>query len=242
MLLQSHYPPVAARRHAIDPIPEELYRQLLQALRRTLPMATLEHQTLPGCGALKLALINADFPTGPLPPEVMRAVVAEPAYWAFCWGSGQALARHLLANPSVVDGQRVLDLGSGSGVAGIAAALAGAREVIACDIDADALLATRYNARLNNTPVHCLTDFTTEPAFDLVLMADVLYDKSNLPLLDLARAAAREVWVADSRISELTDPAFELQTTIEALTLPNLGEFDEFGTTRIWADRGTGSQ
>lgn len=212
-----------------------LLRQLQQALGRTLPTASLEEQTLPGCGALRLALINADFPTGPLAPEIMRAVIAEPAYWAFCWGSGQALARYLLTNPDIVAGRRVLDLGSGSGVAGIAASLAGARSVIACDIDQDAQLATRYNAQLNNTPIELVEDFTTGAQYDIVLLADVLYDKSNLPLLAMARAAGKEVWVADSRIRELSDPAFELRTTLHALTLPNLGEFDEFGTTQIWS-------
>jgi len=200
-------------------------------------MGRLEHQYLPDLPPgheLQLALINADFPTGPLPAEVMHNVVAQPAYWAFCWGSGQALARYLLDNPQLVAAQRVLDLGSGSGVAGIAAAMAGAAEVIACDIDHDAALATQYNAELNDVAITLVDDFTTAPNFDSVLMADVLYDASNLPLLQRARAAAREVWVADSRIGVLTDPDYELRAELKALTIPNLGEFDEFGVTRIW--------
>ena len=204
-------------------------------------MAYLEEQELPNCAGLRLALINADFPIGPLPPEVMHAVVAEPAYWAFCWGSGQALARYLLAEPHIVANKTVLDLGSGSGVAGIAAALAGAAIVSACDTDPDAQLATQYNARLNKVAIRGVDDFTLEAKeapFDVVLMADVLYDKSNLPLLKLAQKAARSVWVADSRISELSEPGFELRTTINALTLPNLGEFDEFGKTKIWCATG----
>lgn len=200
-------------------------------------MGRLEHQRLPnlpeGC-KLELALINPDFPTGPLPGDVMHAVVANPAYWAFCWGSGQGLARYLLENPTLVRNKRVLDLGSGSGVAGIAAAQAGAAEVIACDIDADAVLATAYNAALNNVSIRLVDDFVSEPKYDAVLMADVLYDASNLPLLASARSAAHEVWVADSRIGELADPDYELRAELKALTIPNLGEFDEFGVTRIW--------
>jgi len=207
---------------------------LESALRRTLPMASLEEQTLPYCRGLKLALINADFPIGPLPPDIMHAVVAEPAYWAFCWGSGQALARFLLEHPEIVADKSVLDLGSGSGVAGIAAALAGASRVAACDTDQDAQLATAHNARLNKVAIDLLDDFSAAKPFDIVLMADVLYDKSNLPLLAAAQNAAHSVWVADSRISRLSEPGFELRTTIEALTLPNLGEFDEFGTSKIW--------
>jgi len=119
-------------------------------------------------------------------------------------------------------------------VAGIAAAMAGATRVSACDTDQDAQLATRYNARLNNVAIDLIDDFTSEAPFDVVLMADVLYDQSNLPLLKLAQRVATSVWVADSRISELSEPGFKLHTTIDALTLPNLGEFDEFGKSKIW--------
>ena len=34
--------------------------------------------------SIQLALFNRDFPTGPLPEQVMRDVIAKPAYWAFC--------------------------------------------------------------------------------------------------------------------------------------------------------------
>ena len=69
---------------------------LQRRLRATLPMARLDCRPLPGCPEISLALINDDFPLGPLPPDVMRAVIARPAYWSLCWGSGLALARHLL--------------------------------------------------------------------------------------------------------------------------------------------------
>jgi hypothetical protein len=65
-------------------------------------------------------------------------------------------------------------------------------------------------------------------------MADVLYDRANLPLLTAAADHAREVLVADSRIAALPDPAYREITTIEALTHPNLGEFDEFRTVRLF--------
>lgn len=211
---------------------------LQDRLQATLPMARLEVVPLPGCANIRLALINADFPSGPLPPEVSRAVIAQPAYWAFCWGSGLALARFLLEQPEIVRGRRVLDLGSGSGVAAIAAALAGAAAVTACDIDPDARAATAVNAALNG--VTCtITASLAECGrdHDLVLMADVLYDRSNLPLLALAAAHAREVLVADSRVSEIPDPDYRPIAALEALTLPNLGEFDEFRTVRLFTRR-----
>ena len=69
---------------------------------------------------------------------------------------------------------------------------------------------------------------------DIVLLADVLYDKSNLPLPQQAQRLAPQVLVADSRIQHLPDSAYQEITQIQALTFPNLGEFDEFGTTRLF--------
>ncbi len=65
-------------------------------------------------------------------------------------------------------------------------------------------------------------------------MADVLYDKSNLALLDEVKRRFANVLVADSRVRELPDPDFQLITEINALTFPNLGEFDEFQTVRVF--------
>jgi len=204
-------------------------------LHRTLPDARIEVQALPGCPGIRLGLINADFPVGPLPPEVMRAVINRPAYWAFCWGSGLALARMLLDAPEWVRGRRVVDLGPGSGVVAIAAALAGAAHVIACDNDPDALAATAANAALNGVDLELVDDLAAvPPGQDLLLMADVLYDRSNFPLLEQATALARETLVADSRIATLPSAAYRQIGEIEALTFPNLGEFDEYRTVRIF--------
>jgi len=227
-----------------DPsLPAALARDLdalAARLQRTIPDARLTLQPLPGCPNLRLALINADYPTGPLPEAVMRAVIAAPAYWAFCWGSGLALARWLLAHPDQVRGRRVVDLGPGSGVVAIAAALAGADAVIACDNDADALAATAFNARLNGVKIDLAPRLEAVPAGqDLLLMADVLYDRSNLPLLREAAALANTALVADSRIQSLPDPAYRLIGTDDALTLPNLGEFDEFRTVRFFLSERT---
>lgn len=205
---------------------------LTHHLHRTLPMGRIETQPLPGCSEIVLGLINADFPTGPLPPEVMRDVIEHPAYWAFCWGSGLALARFLLDNPGWVRDKRVVDLGSGSGVAGIAAALAGAGNVIACDTDPDARRATQANAELNAVTIN--VQRTLPASCDVILMADVLYDAQNLPLLSLAQRHASEVLVADSRVTTLPDPAYREIARIDALTYPNLGEFDEFQTAHLF--------
>ena len=205
------------------------------ALRRTLPDADLEIVQLPSLEQIRLALINADYQTGPLPAEVMYRVIANPAYWAFCWGSGLALARWLSQNPEVVSGKRVVDVGCGCGIGAIAAKLAGAAYVVACDNDEDALLITQANAELNGATLDYTADVADLTAdFDLVLMADVLYDKSNYPLLQLVKKLAAQTIVADSRIGTIDDADFQLFHTAQALTYPNLGEFDEFKDVRFF--------
>jgi predicted nicotinamide N-methyase len=76
-----------------------------------------------------------------------------PPFWAFPWPGGAALARYLLDEPAAVAGRRVVDLGCGSGLVSIAAALAGAAHVLALDLDPLALTATGLNAGLNGVPV-----------------------------------------------------------------------------------------
>ena len=49
--------------------------------------------------------------------------VEAPPYWVYQWAGGLALARYLLDRPETVAGLRVLDLGAGSGIVGIAAAM-----------------------------------------------------------------------------------------------------------------------
>lgn len=214
--------------------------RLEQALRRTLPDARIEVVSLPDCEHIRLGLINADYQTGPLDSDVMQAVIRAPAYWAFCWGSGLALARFLLEQPERVRGRSVVDLGSGSGVGAIAAALAGARRVVACDTDPDARLASAANASLNGVDVEIHASLSGR--WDVLLMADVLYDRGNLPLLDLAQQHAADVLVADSRVTELPDPAYREIARIDALTLPNLGEFDEFRTAHLFHWQRPGAQ
>ena len=102
----------------------------------------------------------------------------------------------------------------------------------ACDTDPDARLATAMNAELNGVQIE-VREALPDRA-DLLLMADVLYDRSNLPLLRLAQAHAREVLVADSRVTALPDSSYRKIARIEALTIPNLGEFDEYRTAHLF--------
>jgi predicted nicotinamide N-methyase len=99
-------------------------------------------------------------------------------YWAYWWGGGLALARYVLDHPAQVAGHRVLDLGAGSGLVGIAAARAGAAMVTASEIDPHARAAIALNAALNQvTLAEIVGDMTDGPApdADLLLVGDVFY-------------------------------------------------------------------
>lgn len=215
--------------------------QLTRILQGVLNQAHAELVALPYTPQIELFLINKDFPQSQLSREEMLAVLDMPAYWAFCWASGQVLAKFLLDQPQWVAGKTVVDFGSGSGVVAIAAAMAGAGKVIACDIDPDALVATRCNVAHNQVAVEVIEDFyQLEHAVDIIIVADVLYDRENLPWLDTFLEHAAEVLVADSRIKNFDFPPYQLIAEMEGATVPDLDEFDEFRWVRIFHGRRAG--
>lgn len=119
-----------------------------------------------------------------------------PPYWAFCWGSGQALARYLLDHPEEVRGLDVVDFGAGGGVASIAAAYAGARRVVAVDTDPSARAAALANAALNGATLEVSPRMPSE--WDVLLASDVLYERSNAAwLLELGQSADRRILLSD---------------------------------------------
>lgn len=207
------------------PVPCADSHQLDAALRALLPGARLTPTALPLVPELQLWLINADYPVGPLPPAVTRVLMEAPPYWAFCWGSGAVLARWLLDHPEEVRGKTVLDFGAGSGVVAVAAALAGARRAIACDLDPQSLAAARANARLNRVQIGESADFfrLAEPV-DLIVAADVLYDRDNLPFLAAFRERAPTVLVADSRVRHFAEPGYRTLWSQVCIAVPDLGE------------------
>ena len=209
-------------------------KMLQQALTQLLGDASLSAETLPGTD-LKLWLIDADNMDRAFSPEETRRILEEPPYWCLCWASGLALARWLAEKPEWVAGKRVLDFGAGSGVAAIAAAKAGAAEVVACDLDPLALEACRANAELNGVVLSYSADFfQEEDRFDLIIVADVLYDRANLPLLDHFLTRGRQALVADSRVRDFQHPLYTRLAVLDACTWPDLAEPAEFRNVSLY--------
>ncbi|MGE7371161.1 class I SAM-dependent methyltransferase [Neorhizobium sp. NPDC001467] len=128
-----------------------------------------------------------------------------PPYWAYGWAGGTVLACFVLDERHHVAGRRVLDLGCGSGLVGIAAAKAGAARVIASDIDANALTATRLNAALNGVSVETLAGDLLAGAppadVDVVLVGDLFYDRGTAERawswLSACRSVGLQVLIGD---------------------------------------------
>jgi predicted nicotinamide N-methyase len=126
-----------------------------------------------------------------------------PPFWAFAWPGGQALARYLLDNPGIVAGRVVLDLGAGSGLTTIAAALAGASAVLASELDPFAVAAIGLNAAANDVQVTVTGDLLdgAGEAADIVLAADIWYERHlaerALGLLQRARERGATALVGD---------------------------------------------
>jgi predicted nicotinamide N-methyase len=111
--------------------------------------------------------------------EELAEMGLPPPFWAFAWAGGQGLARYILDNPWNVQGSRVLDFATGSGMVAIAAAKAGAASVLAADIDPFCAAAVRLNAAANGVEIAFDNrDFIGENnGFDVLLAGDVFYDK-----------------------------------------------------------------
>ena len=110
-------------------------------------------------------------------------------YWAELWDSAMGIALHLAENPSRFDLRScsVLDLGCGMGLSGTAAAGLGGR-VLFADLESPALLFARLNSlpwrrRVRTRQLNWQRDRLNE-RFDLIIGADILYEKAQWPYLE----------------------------------------------------------
>lgn len=178
----------------------------------------LRPRVLTLCPELKLWLLGDDVDLSQRVSELFNIDVAP--YWAFCWGSGQALARYVLDHPELVRGKVVADFGAGCGVAALAALQAGARRAIAIDIDAHALNACQENAKLNGLALE--TAQSLPAAYDVLLASDVLYELGNRDLLEACIAANRTVLISDPLRHHMPRLEHKVRAHYEVRTVPDV--------------------
>lgn len=123
--------------------------------------------------------------------DAVGARVGAP-FFGLVWPGAQLLAASIRDGMIPVAGLRVADVGCGSGVAAVAAARAGAREVLAVDVDplacaAASILASRHGVSVRPVVGDPLVDEALLDDVDVVLCGDLVYSK------DVAAAAARAV-------------------------------------------------
>ncbi len=208
---------------------------LTEIVHEILPTARIETLPLDNGTGIELYLMNEDYPQGQLPQEAALQLMEQPYYWAFCWASGLVLSQYIVNNPELVRGKRVVDFGCGSGVVAIAAAKAGAAEVIACDIDPVAQIASRENAQLNGVELTISDDFENiDGHVDIIIVADVLYDRDNFPWLQRFVERADDVLIADSRVKNFDHPPYQQIARCDGCTMPDLDESAEFRDVRLY--------
>ena len=154
-------------------------------------------------------------------------------YFGAIWPSAEALVATVLGGPAL-DGLHVLDLGCGLGPCGFAAARRGAR-VTFFDWEPRALEIVALSARAQGRPAEAFElfvgDWRTPPPFgpfDLILGADLLYERRNAPAVAAFLAGhlkpGAEAWIADpGRLHAKPFPSLAAQAGLERVATEPLG-------------------
>lgn len=118
-------------------------------------------------------------------------------WWPGCsmWESADVLARHLSEEPERVYGRRVLELGAGCALSGLAAGALGARQVLLTD---EVVCMAAHNLEANFGELPELSRrfkvqklrwgdqaqiAASEPPYDVILGSDLLYESDQLEVL-----------------------------------------------------------
>lgn len=187
-----------------------------------------------------LNLAEESLPIWQRSEEQLGELNVPPPFWAFAWAGGQALARYLLDHPETCRGRSVVDLGAGSGLTAIAAAMTGARAVTASDIDALAVEACRLNAVANGVEISVTNqDLLAGPAApaDVILVGDLFYERALsdrvLAYIGTATAAGADVYIGDPRRSYFPRDRFKRLAEYQVPVTREL-EDSEIKRTAVW--------
>lgn len=211
--------------------PEKL---LQQALHELVPGAFLRWQSVPSLG-LEAFLLDLESASQPLDTRTSERVMNAPPFWGLLWPAGHLMARISKSHPSLVEGRRCVDLGCGSGLVSVVLAQSGARAV-AADSDPSSLCVTELHLKRHRLEAEVTSCW--KGSADLLILADFLYDETNLQVLSSFRGRAEEIVVIDSRLEILDDSDFQFLGVSSDLAYPDLDPHREFGTVRAWY-RGT---
>jgi predicted nicotinamide N-methyase len=194
---------------------------------------------------IRLHLASEAAPLWQKTEEELGELGLPPPFWAFAWAGGQALARYILDHCDIVRGRNVVDLASGSGLVAIAAAIAGARRVIAADIDGFASMAIGLNSRLNDVAIEIMNDdllAKPPPCCNVILVGDLFYEKAlaerACAWLKRAEAEGIDVLIGDPGRSYL--PRDELERIAEySVPVSRDLEDAEIKRSAVWRLRGS---
>lgn len=210
--------------------------------RRDFVRANTRLRPVPHVPEIRLHLADESVPLWHKTEEELGAIGLPPPYWAFAWAGGQALARYLLDHRELVAGARVLDLAAGSGLVGIAAALAGAAPVVASDIDALAEDAIALNGAANGVYVEVLVqDLLDRPVpgsrYDVILVGDLFYERDTaaraLAFLEAHAAHGSRVLIGDPGRTYLPRHRLEMCREYSVPVTRDLEDYD-IKRTAVW--------
>lgn len=189
---------------------------------------------------IRLRLADESVPIWQKSEEELGEINVPPPFWAFAWAGGQALARYLLDHPEICRGHAVIDLGTGSGLTAIAAAMTGADSVLAADIDCLALAACRLNAAANGVDFSVTSEDLLAMPPDpvaVVLVGDLFYERALadrvLRYIDAAKGLGAAVYIGDPQRSYFPRDRFTLLTSYEVPVTREL-EDAEIKKTAVW--------
>ncbi len=171
--------------------------------------------------------------------DEMELGLGPPPFWAFAWAGGQALARYIGEHPAEVAGKKVLDFAAGCGLAGIAAALAGASHVDASDLDRFAGAAIAMNAIENAVIITTTLDdlVGSDEPWDVILAGDIAYHSNMAPRITAwleARAKAGTlVLVGDPGRGHLPDEKLRSIASYD-IAVPLMLEGTTMKRTDVW--------
>ncbi len=205
--------------------------ELQSRIETLVPEAKLIWQNVPGT-ALEGYLVEELSACEPLSARSTELVMEAPPFWSLLWPSGNHLCRMMGEGFELLRGRTCVDLGCGSGLVSTAAARAGAG-VLAVDSDPLSQMVTSLNLARNRADCR-IADSWLEGRCDTLLLADFLYDDSNIEALGEFCARCGEILVVDSRLKQLDMTGFELLGDFEGRAVPDLDPHREFGCLKAW--------